>query len=206
VAKRPARGLATLILVVVTLVGMSTAAVVLARHQDQSDRDHPAAAPPADLCAVLDPATVERMVPWPARTDEETYSSRTAANGDAGCGFRTVGAPPAQDRYGSLTVRVLRHGQVAGLSGTRRAEKAYDELCASLENGVPGQPGAIDGKLGDQACLMLDSGSSGGTVFGYLRVRRAADLLYVDYYIHPGAQRQVETAVADISRAVLGAL
>jgi hypothetical protein len=155
---------------------------------------------------VLDPATVERMVPSPARTSEETYSSHTAANGDAGCGFRTVATPPAKDRYGSLTVRVLRHGQVAGLSGSARAETAYKEQCASLESGIPGPPGAIDGNIGDEVCLMLDIDNPGGTVFGYLRARHAADLLYVDYYLHPGTQSQVETAMADLSRAILGAL
>lgn len=203
-ARGSARGLAAVVLLVAFLVSTTTAAVLMIRHQARDYRTYPAAPPPADLCALLEPATVERLVPRPARSSEQTFSSHISADSDAGCGFRTDGPPPAVDRYGSLTVRVYRHGQVSGLSSTRRAEKSYDEQCASV-NGLAGQAGAIEGKLGDEACLVLVPDSD-GTVFGYLRVRRAADLLYVDYYIHPGTPREVETAVADISRAVLRAL
>lgn len=184
---------------VVLVVAVVVAGLAYVRLTERSDRDHPAATAPADLCAVVGEQTVARFVPFPERESEGVYSSTTPANGDAGCAWSSGGARTGES-YALLRVRVLRHGQIANKSGVDRASEAYDDVCK--DPGGAGVGGTVTG-LGDEACVAEDDPDSDRTASAYLRVRRGADLFWVDYSLHPGTARDVRDRATELARRML---
>ncbi|MFE7746716.1 hypothetical protein [Nocardia sp. NPDC057455] len=166
--------------------------------QARSERAHPAAAAPADLCVAIGPALFEQLVPHGVPLPGGSYSSGP----DAACSFRTGQSRPfGSDAYGLLDVRVLRHGQVGWDSGADRAAAA---LASSCRNTAAAGRFQSDRGLGDDACSAYSAEGEGGTAYGSAVIRRGADLFWIDYYTHPGTTDQVRQGVTAVSLACLG--
>ncbi|WP_157172331.1 hypothetical protein [Nocardia pneumoniae] len=184
--------LATVILLVVGFAGYLAL-------QARSERSHPAAAAPADLCEAIGPAVFERSVPDGVPQRESNYSSGS----DAACVYSTADSrPPTSGMYGFLRVRLLRYGQVGWDSGAERAAAALADSCAATA--VAGQFQSASG-LGNEACTAYSETDQDGTAHGSAVIRRGADLIWVDYYRHPGTADQARQAVTEVALASLAA-
>lgn len=165
--------------------------------QAWSERSHPPAAAPADLCAAIGPTLFEQLVPDGVRQTESIYSSGS----DAACDYSTAdNRPIGSDMYGFLHVRLLRYGQVGWDSGADRASAALAHSCKGTA--VAGQFHGASG-LGNEACTVYSEEGQGGTAHGSAVVRRGADLFWVDYYRHPGTAQQARQAVTEVALASL---
>ncbi|MEV4237824.1 MULTISPECIES: hypothetical protein [unclassified Nocardia] len=161
------------------------------------EQSHPAAAAPPDLCAAIGTSLFERLVPDGMPEPSAIYSSGS----DAACQYYTDKSRPiGSDTYGFLGVRLLRYGQVGWDSGVDRAADALVSSCAN--NALAGQFHSVSG-LGDAACAVYNDEGKDGTAYGSAIVRRGADLLWVDYYTHPGTATQAQQVVTEIMLAAL---
>ncbi|MFE3701563.1 hypothetical protein ACFXO7_27265, partial [Nocardia tengchongensis] len=167
---------------------------------DAIDAADPAAAAPPDLCAAIGPALFERLVAHGVPRTESNFSSGS----DAACDYRTPDDRQfGSDTYGFLHVRLLRYGRVAWHSGADLASDALESACDGT---------AVAGRfrnarsLGDEACTASREEDNGATGFASAIVRRGADLLWVDYYAHPGTIDQAEHAVPEVVLAALAAV
>lgn len=180
-----------LAVVVLAIAAISVFALV----QRESDKDNPAAAAPVDLCAIIGADRLEAAVPYGERKSEASYSTTTAANGDAACVYSTRDKTPANaTSYGALNARILRHGQVSGLSGVDRAKETLTSACESL-NSTSG--------IGDESCVNEDQPDSGGTAGAQLVVLRGADVFWVRYYVNPGADANPRRVVTEIAQQMI---
>ncbi|MEV2221574.1 hypothetical protein AB0E01_17040 [Nocardia vinacea] len=161
------------------------------------EESHSAAAAPPDLCAAIGTGLFEHLVPEGVPDPKGTYSSGS----DAACQYRTAADRSIDsDTYGFLGVRLLRHGQVGWDSGADRAADALTSSCANTA--LAGQLHTTS-SLGDAACTAYNDEGKDGTATGSVVVRRGADLLWVDYYTHPGTARQAQQAVTETTLAAL---
>ncbi|WP_433712572.1 hypothetical protein ACQP2U_41245 [Nocardia sp. CA-084685] len=164
------------------------------------EESHPAAAAPPDLCAAIGTGLFEHLVPDGVPEPEGTYSS----DSDAACQYRTAKDRPIDsDTYGFSRVRLLRHGQVGWDSGADRAADALASSCANTS--LAGQLHTTS-SLGDGACTAYNDEGKDGTATGSAVIRRGADLLWVDYYTHPGTAGQAQQAVTEVTLATLAAV
>lgn len=188
--KRPYLGCAALIVAPVLLIAVFWG---YQRLTDASDRDHPAADAPADLCASVGDDLAATLVPDATRTAGATYSSGP----DAACQWDT--AQPRTGGYGSLWVRILRHGQVSGVDGTSRADGVFGDGCEAIVSNY--QATGLAG-LGDESCVATED-SADGTAHADLVTRRGADIVWVRYYVNPG--EDVRQRAVDVAAKVLAA-
>lgn len=182
-----------LAVVVLMFGGFALYMKLLSMYEDS----HPAAAAPPDLCAVIGTGLFERLVPDGVPEPKATYSSGS----DAACEYYTAKSRPIRsDTYGFLGVRLLRHGQVGLDSGADRAAEALASSCANTA--LAGSLHTTS-SLGDAACAAYNDEGEDGTATGSAVVRRGADLLWVDYYTHPGTAGQAQQAVTETTLAAL---
>lgn len=189
--KKAYLGCATLIVVPVLL---SVAAWGYTRLMDASDEAHPPADAPADLCAVVGDDLAATLVPHAVRTTEAVYSNGP----DAACQWDTDESRTGG--YGSLSVRILRYGQIGGDDGPSRADGAFGDDCDAFISNYEGI--GLSG-LGDEACTASEMDSTGGTAFADLVVRKGADLVWVRYYVNPGEGIDVDQRVVDVAAKLL---
>lgn len=163
---------------------------------DAVERAHPAAAAPPDLCAAVGTSLFERLVPDGVPLADANYSSGSGA----ACDYVTADrAASGSEMYGSLHVRLLRHGQVNWDTGDERASHYLAQLCAASP--MAGKFAPTDA-FGDEACAVATA-DGGGTAYGSAVVRRGADLFEVGYYLHPGSASQAQGALGEAVTAAL---
>ncbi|MEU0503697.1 hypothetical protein [Nocardia sp. NPDC005998] len=97
-----------------------------------------------------------------------------------------------------MDVRLRRHDQVSRDSG---ADRAADALASSCANTALAGSLQTATSLRDAACTAYNDGRKDGTAYGSAVVRRGADLLWVEYYTHPGAAGQAQQAVTETTLA-----
>lgn len=192
-SSRPWGCLLPLAAVVLVFAVLGLYVKLLSMYEDS----HQAAAAPPDLCAAIGIGLFERLVPDGVPEPKGIYSSGS----DAACQYHTAeNRPITSDAYGFLGVRLLRHGQVGWDSGADRAADALASSCANTA--LAGQLHTAS-SLGDAACTAYNDEGKDGTATGSAIVRRGADLLWVDYYTHPGTARQAQQAVTETTLAAL---
>lgn len=186
-------------------VALAVTAVMLAAAMgyvvlgERYTRTHPPAAAPADLCSVIGASLIESLVPGGAPVPEATPSSGAGAS----CHYLTRNSPPGTDSYGLLHVRLLRHGGVFWRQGTTRASDALGAACDV--SGFAGKLYDTEG-YGDEACTADHDGGSDGTSESSVILRRGADLIWVDYALHPAGAGQTRQGVVEVVGATLGAI
>ncbi|GLZ77970.1 hypothetical protein Afil01_27770 [Actinorhabdospora filicis] len=184
-------GLLTLLAVSVLLV---TATGVYLLMTDASDESHPPADAPSDLCAIVGDDLAASLVPRASRSTGSVYSQGP----DAACQWDS--AEPGSGDYGSLWVRILRYGQVSGEDGSSYADGVFGDDCDAI---VSNYQATTTGGLGDEACVATETSGTGGTAFADLVVRHGADIVWVRYYVNPGAGVDVRQRVVDVAARVL---
>lgn len=192
--KRKKKGYIGCAVLLVAPVLLSVALWGFGELMKASDAAHPPADAPADLCAVVGDDLAEKLVPNAVRTAEAVYSR----GADAACQWNT--RQPVTGDYGSLSVRILRYGQVSWEDGPWVADDEFGEDCEAL---VSGYESAELGGLGDEACVATDTDSTGGTAFADLVVHRGADLVWVRHHVNPGEGVDVGQRVVDVAATLL---
>lgn len=174
--------------------------VFLPNLLDAFDNAHPAAAAPPDLCAAIGPALFERLVPNGAPLTGATYSSGS----DASCDYMTANnRSVGHDEYGDLHVRLLRYGRIAWNSGADRASDTVGKDCDG--SSMAGRFHRLKA-LGDEACTAYSDEGQGGVAYGSAVIRRGADVLWIDFYTHPGTADQARQAVTEVASASLAGI
>ncbi|MFE6858090.1 hypothetical protein [Nocardia sp. NPDC057668] len=159
------------------------------------ERARPAAAAPPDLCAAVGTSLFEKLVPEAVPLADANYSSGPGA----ACDYVSARGGSGSEMYGSLHVRLLRHGQVNWDTGSERAAAYLADLCRATAMG--GKFSATTA-FGDEACA-VSTVDGGGTAYASAVVRLGADLLSVNYYVHPGGAAQAQRAVEETVAAAL---
>jgi hypothetical protein len=157
------------------------------KSPDQAVSAHPAADPPARLCAIAGPPLIRQAVPKATGAAKSTtidqrtdaYVNRTVAQ----CSLRGPG--------GSLLVTLTRYGIARDGSGTRhvrggleRAKEFFTGSCGAAATARPARPAE---PVGDQECVTNSRSEAGHHFAFFYRSRRESDEVTVGYVIdRPG--------------------
>jgi hypothetical protein len=163
---------------------------------------HAAAAAPENLCALVESATVTRLVPNAGAPQHRALNNRLM--GSAECSIESL-AKDRATRFGRLSLSVHRSGAAASSTPEREATTAFGREKAALQGRTSqSQVGDISG-LADAAYATTDTYAERGAQADVL-VRRGADVLTVTLIANPSTPAQSLKEAKEVALRVLDQL
>jgi hypothetical protein len=165
---------------------------------------------PGDVCALVPPDLLDRVVPAAKKDDVDARNSEPYTN-VARCSAQTDGDRATTTARGSLSVELRRHGTLAGLDPAAHArdEFASDKRFELTDTITPGRVSDVGG-LGDSAFVSVarqrDSDQRGHLSMVQLEVLARDRILRLHYVASPTTDDRAVSAAVAVARALLGAV
>jgi hypothetical protein len=192
----PLVALAPLVFVFVSLIPMTA--------------KHPPGSVPADVCALVPPDLMDRVVPAAKVTHVDARNSERYTN-VARCSVQTDGDRATTTARGSLSVELRRYGTLAGQGPQEHAQEdfAFDKKFALADTIVPGRVSNVGG-LGESAFVSVARRDGSGVAEHQSTVQvevLARDrTLRLHYVASPTTDDRAVSAAVAVARALLGAV
>jgi hypothetical protein len=171
---------------------------------------HPPGSVPADVCALVPPDLLDRLVPAARTSDVDAKNAEPYTN-VARCSAQTDGERATTTARGSLSVELRRHGTLAGLDPRGHAQDDFaSDKRFELTDAIVRKRVSDLGGLGDSAFVSVarpdDSDARDHRTTVQLEVLARDRILRLHYAASPTTDDRAVSALLAVARALLGAL